>query len=240
MKKTLLALVLTVTVLNVAHSQNYFPTSGVAYVGTGANNYFQAGSPGSYLNLGNTYYGNSPYWGIYSYYQPGYIGSYGNYYGGNGFYGNGYYGNGNNINNRNLTPRPRGSYDNSDISSGRTIPIPPVRQPRPDSSYPSNGGRSVDSRGNGTYTPSSRPTRDGSSSDSRDNRPTSEPTSRPTRPTSTPSRSSDNSRTSEPESRPSRVERPSSPPPSSSNDNSRSSSGSPSSENTSPRPTRGN
>ncbi|MBC7655246.1 MAG: hypothetical protein H7098_12350, partial [Oligoflexus sp.] len=181
------------------------------------------------------YYGNSNYWGgMYSFYQPGFIGSYGNFYGGNGFYGNGFYGD---VNSRNLTPRPRGSYDN-ERSSGRTIPIPPLRQPRPDAAYPNNGGRAVDSRGNGTYTPNSRPTR-GGSSDSRDTRPTQQqPTSRPTRPTSTPTRSSDNSRSSEPSSRPSRVERPSSPPPSSSNDNSRSSSGS-SNGNSSPRPTRG-
>lgn len=193
----------------------------------GFNNGYYNNYNTSNWNYYGSYYGNSPYWGIYSYYRPGYYGNYGNY--GGGYGGGGYYP-GNAVTSRANTPRPRGSYDNvrtADNNSSGSIPIPPssTRPVRPDAYNPGNGsaGRTTDGNGRGSST-------------------NSNPATRPTRPTSTPS--SDGSRTSTPTStppaqntRPTRTEN-SSPPPSSSNSSGSSSSSSGSSGGTT-RPTRG-
>lgn len=180
----------------------------------------------SYWNYYGSFYGNSPYWGIYSYYNPGY---WGNYYGGYyGYpnYGGIYYGSPNSP--RNLTPRPRGSYDNMrNGNNDRNIPIPNTRATRPGST----STRPTTNSSGGTYNPYSRPSRpSGSSSDTRTN---SQPassgsSSRPVRPSSGGGGSDGGSqRSSQPstqQSRPTRSESPSPSPRPSSSETSRSSS----------------
>ncbi|WP_017258343.1 hypothetical protein [Pedobacter arcticus] len=169
----------------------------------------------SYFNYYGSFYGNSPYWGIYSYYNPGYYGNYyGGYYGG-GYYGNPYYGSGYYGTTRTLKPRPSGSNDNMrGADRNSRIPMPNERVTRPSSS--DNGRRTQSADRDGNYNPYGRPTRPtGTSTDQRtegQRQPTSQPSSRPTRPTrdsGSDSRGGSSEPVSRPTSRPTRSETPS-------------------------------
>nr|WP_294893927.1 hypothetical protein [uncultured Pedobacter sp.] len=164
----------------------------------------------NYWNYYGSFYGNSPYWGIYSYYNPGYYGNYGGYYG-SGYYGNPYYGGiGYYGTAKNLKARPRGTDDNVRGSDGSSrIPIPNNRATRPDLNG-SNSPRTQSKNGNGSYNPYGRPSRssDGNSSDRRTQgqQPISQPSNRPSRPTRDSGNTSEP--VSQPTSRPARTETP--------------------------------
>lgn len=109
-------------------------------------------------NSFGSFYGNSPYGGIYSYYRPGYFGNYGGGYGYGG--SNGFFVNPNN-NNRPNTPRPNGSYDNR-VGTSTKISIPyPTTRPVRNSSNGSSGAVSTTGTRNqtGSETTTTRPTR---------------------------------------------------------------------------------
>ncbi len=197
-----------------------FPFNGYnnfGYNNFGFNNYGYNNFNNNAWNNFGSFYGNSPYWGIYSFYNQGY---YGNYGGGYGYGGNnGYYVNSGIYGVQRNNPRPNGSYDNSRPanSSGTNISYPSTRPIR-NSATGSGGNATTESsrNSNGNNPNTTRPTR--SSAPNRD------------------SGSSQPSQSTSPQSRPTRTERPSSPPPSQSNDSGRSSSGGGSSP--APRPTR--
>jgi hypothetical protein len=137
------------------------------------------------------YYGQPLYGGIYSYYQPGYYGYYGNY--------NGYYNNNGIYNAVPKTPRPSGSYDNArrPTNAGGTNITYPNRPIRNDA-INVGGNNTVQNTGSQTRTGTvSRPTRTSNNSGTTTSAPTQTRPSRSDSPTTTsPTQSSDSGRSS--------------------------------------------